>query len=231
MGDGEMRFVEGRGWFSRGYLPHFDRRYVKQMITFRLADSLPQAKLERLDEELKSLGVSERDLEKRRRIEEWMDAGHGSCLLREPQNARIVEQAFFHFDGQRYRLLAWVVMPNHVHVLIEVIGTTSLEQIICSWKVYTAKQILGAHMSTCALPFAQGEMALNDERSACGHARSQGLWQKDYWDRFIRDGNHYAKAVEYTHYNPVKAGLCATPADWPSSSARYLPPSSGVSHD
>lgn len=101
-------------WYSRGYLPHFDHPGLIQMITYRLADALPAAVLLRLKAEAKD------DSEKRRRLEAYLDAGHGSCSLRDPKIARIVEDAFLHFDGQWYKLLEWVVMPNHVHVLVEI---------------------------------------------------------------------------------------------------------------
>jgi REP element-mobilizing transposase RayT len=139
-----MRFVEGRGWHSRGYLPHFDRRYSIQSITIHLGDSLPQEKLKRLEEELKDLGQSERDLKRRQAIQAWLDAGYGSCILRDPRAAAIMERVLFHFDGVHYRLLEWVIMPNHVHVLIEVIGTMTLGDIVKGWKAVSAKRICEA---------------------------------------------------------------------------------------
>lgn len=97
-------------WYSRGYLPHFDHPGLIQMITYRLADALPASVLARLEKEEKDAR------ERRKRIEAYLDAGHGSCSLKHPKVARLVEDAFLHFDAQRYKLLEWVVMPNHVHV-------------------------------------------------------------------------------------------------------------------
>jgi putative DNA methylase len=65
-----------------------------------------------------SADLIQREIELRRRIEEYLDAGHGACWLRRPEIAALVEGALRYFDGQRYRLLAWCVMPNHVHTLI-----------------------------------------------------------------------------------------------------------------
>ena len=160
----EMRFVEGRGWHSRGYLPHFDRRYSIQSITIHLGDSLPQEKLKRLEEELKDLKESERDMKRRMTIQAWLDAGYGCCILRDARAAKIMENALFHFDGIHYLLLEWVIMPNHVHVLIEVIGTMTLGDIVRGWKNVSAKNIcdtLGARQPSGALPFAQGESSLS----------------------------------------------------------------------
>jgi putative transposase len=107
--------LELAGWYSRGYLPHFDIASLVQMITFRLADALPAQVLASLQEILPREG----DAVRRQRIDAYLDAGHGACSLQDPRIGRLVEGALLHFDGQRSRLLAWVVMPNHVHVLVE----------------------------------------------------------------------------------------------------------------
>jgi hypothetical protein len=123
-------------WYSRGYLPHFDHIDVIQMITFRLADSLPR---ERLDEIEKSVG-RENDVEKRRQIESFLDQGYGSCVLREPRIGSMVEDVLLHFDGLPYRLVEWVVMPKHVHLLVEFFSEWLLPEILRSWKSFTAHE-------------------------------------------------------------------------------------------
>ena len=90
---------------------------MTQHVTFHLADSLPQTVLLRFEAELKTLPTEKRDVERRKRVDAWIDAGHGSCALRKPDIADMVQGSLLTFDSQRYRLLAWVVMPNHVHVL------------------------------------------------------------------------------------------------------------------
>lgn len=187
---------EHLGWFSRDYLPHFDRPGWVQAITFRLADSLPGEKIQRWKAELAHETDAVQNVELRRRIEAWIDAGHGACWLRDESMAGIVENAFIHFDGQRYRLLAWTIMPNHVHLLIETKDDWPLSGIIQSWKTWTAKQI-NAHLQ-----------------------RAGTVWQREYHDRFIRDGDHLANVLRYIHDNPVKAGLCSSPEDWRWGSAR-----------
>ena len=107
-------------WHSRGYLPHFDSKDHLQSITFRLADSLPQSKLKELEQRLETLPEGDDPkIAKRQQIEDWLDAGMGCCALKHPQVAEKIEEALHHFDNQRYQLIAWCVMPNHVHVLIE----------------------------------------------------------------------------------------------------------------
>ncbi len=179
-----------RGWYSRRYLPHCDTPGLIQAITFRLADALPKAVLQRLD-------TLDNDAERRRAIEAGMDAGHGACYLRDARCANIVEQSLFHGDGHRYRLLAWCIMPNHVHVLIEVMPEVSLATILQGWKSWTAKEI----------------------NRVVG--RQGVLWQREYFDRYIRDDRHLAAVIRYIHANPVKAGLVSTPEQWRYSSARF----------
>ena len=189
-----------RGWYSRGYLPHRDVAGLQQAITFRLADSLPQEKLRGLEAELERLPEGERSAERRRRIERWLDAGMGCCALRHPAVAAQVRASLGHFDGERYRLLAWCVMPNHVHALIEPLGP--LATIVQGWKSVTARWALARN----------GELNL-------GIPDPRHLWMREYWDRYIRDAHHRRRVVDYIHRNPVKAGLCAEPAAWPWSSA------------
>ena len=109
----------------------------------------------------------------------------------------MTERALLHFDEARYRLHAWVVMPNHVHVLITPFEGFTLSTILHSWKSYTAK-----------------------EANRLLHRNGQ-FWQEEYFDRYIRTEEHYRRAVEYIESNPVMAGLCKKKEDWPFGSAAY----------
>ena len=199
--------AEPAGWHSRGYLPHYDDAAALQSITYRLWDALPADVVARLEEE--ALG----DDRHREAIERHLDAGHGSCVLREAANARIVLENWHHFEHLKYRLHAWVVMPNHVHVLVEPLAGYANGDIVQSWKSYTAKRIL--HGSAGGSP-AVGKLA--GQRPALPAERH--VWQPDYYDRFIRNERHFAAAVEYVHQNPVKAGLVEQAEAWPWGSAR-----------
>src|SRR6185436_3961275 len=106
------------GWHSRGYLPHFDGGEIPQFVTFRLADSMPQELLDRWREELGKEQNIDIDAALRKRIELYLDQGYGECLLGDPRIAESVQNSFLFFDGNRYRLTAWVVMPNHSHMLL-----------------------------------------------------------------------------------------------------------------
>lgn len=182
-------------WRSRGYIPHWEVGASPQAITFRLADSLPSTVLDRWQAELEHLTSDTKSLERRKRIEAALDHGHGEALLSDPNVAEIVESAFLHFDGTRYDLHAWCIMPNHVHVIVTPRDDWTLADILHSWKPFTAIQI---------------NKRLN---------RKGAFWAREYFDRAIRDGVHFANAVAYVEMNPVKAKLCARPDDWRFSSA------------
>ena len=180
---------------SRGYLPHTEAVEKPQMITYRLHDSLPSQVLAQYEDELKHLKSGQRERERRQLIEEYLDQGAGSCVLNNEAIAQTVQQNLLHFDGIRYKLHAWVIMPNHVHVLVTPVEVVLLSNIIHSWKSYTAKkanEILG-----CRAEF----------------------WQREYFDRSIRNQSHFCDVVSYIHNNPVKSGLCKSPSDWLFSSA------------
>jgi putative transposase len=172
-----------KGWHSRGYLPHFDSPETVQFVTFRLADSLPVTVIEALKQQ-----------NALHNVDQELDAGRGACWLRRADIAEMVQNALLHFDGERYRLLAWCIMPNHVHVVIEILNQ-SLGDTVRSWKSFSARRanlILG---------------------------RSGAFWHADYFDRYMRDEKHLEDTVNYVESNPVKAGLAGEARGWPWSSA------------
>ena len=185
-------------WHSRGYLPHYNEQEKSQMITYRLNDSLPESVLADLTTQLEHVSPNVRQIERYRRIEQYLDQGAGSCALSNPSIAQLVEDNLRYFDNKNYKLHAWVVMPNHVHVLITPNDDITLYRIIQSWKSYTAKK-------------ANASLGTSGE-----------FWQREYFDRMIRNEKHYMNAVAYIHTNPVKARLCKHPSEWSFGSARYF---------
>jgi REP element-mobilizing transposase RayT len=183
----ESKRRAAKGWHSRGYLPHFDSPETVQHLVLRAADSLPAAAVAALPE------GSRFQLQ---RLDEALDVGHGAGLLRQAGPASIVETAMLHFDGERYRLIAWSVMPNHVHALLAQADGFPLDGVVHSWKSFTAHEI----------------------NKMC--ARNGQFWAADYFDRFVRDEAHFYRTVDYIEQNPVKARLAAKAADWRFSSAR-----------
>ena len=175
-------------WHSR-ILPHRNSPHLIQSINFRLNDSLPQEILRKIEEELKSLPSSKKEIEKRKKLAKWLDKGLGSCSLAHPEMAQVVFDAFKYYDGDRYILLAWSIMPNHVHVLIET--EHELSKIVQGWKSFTAKWAF-ANNKKYGLGIEDG---------------AKQFWKTEYWDRFIRDEAHFENVVRYIMENPSKAGL------------------------
>jgi REP element-mobilizing transposase RayT len=182
-------------------LPHWRQPGSTYFVTWRLVDSLPQVKLDALHAEriawLRAHGIpdggdiaalsAKHRTEYHRlftaRIHEWLDAGMGACHLRAPRCAAPVAEALRHFDGDRYALDAFVVMPNHVHALVAPAPGWRLEQVLHSWKGYTSNvlnRLLG---------------------------RRGALWQQESWDHIVRSAAHLEHFRRYIRENPVKAGL------------------------
>lgn len=166
-----------------------------QFVTLHLADAMPQSLLRRWRAELEPEKDEERKLELQRRIERHLDMGIGECLLGVPDVAEIVQEALTHYHGKRYKLISWSIMPNHAHVMFRPKLGNSLSDIMHRFKSYTAHEankLLG---------------------------RRGQFWQEDYFDRFIRDHDHFLKVKDYIELNPVKAGLCESKYDWPYGSS------------
>ncbi|MGD0098862.1 MAG: transposase [Acidobacteriota bacterium] len=190
---------ESSGWYSRGYIPHFDQPDLIQLITFRLNDAVPRELVKQWKTELAWVEkLSARDPRQavlRKRIDKYEDAGYGACWLRENKIAAIVQSTILHFDGERYRILAWCIMPNHVHVVVEIWEKSHLPVILHSWKSYSAHE---------------ANWLLN---------RSGIFWFPEYHDRFVRNSEHLAASMAYVEGNPVKAGLVRTKEEWQWGSA------------
>ena len=182
-----------KGWYSRGYLPHYDGGSTTQFITFRLADSLPQWILDKLKLQLESGEIVDSDF--RRRIEYYLDQGLGSCVLRDARIAEIIRENLLRFDCTKYRLHAWVIMPNHVHLLLTPGENHALAEILHSCKSYTALQA-----------------------NRILERRGQ-FWLRESFDRFVRNREHFENAFSYIENNPVKAKLCEKSSDWRFDSA------------
>ena len=186
---------------SRGYLPHLESRNPIYFVTFRLADSLPRELLVQLRAERQTIENAARAVvtvhadETRslklkaiiQKAERSLDGGFGSCSMRDSRVAKIVANAIKFFDGKRYHLLAWCVMPNHVHVVFSPIGDRTLQTILHSWKSFSAGK-------------ANGLLG-----------RTGDFWQHEYFDHLIRNESSLRKIINYVKRNPENAGL----SNWP----------------
>jgi REP element-mobilizing transposase RayT len=170
---------------SRGRLPHWESEHGIYFVTFRLADSMPQTVVRILRASERAKPVA--DHRPSTAVENVLDSGVGACVLRNPAVADVVAAALQRFDRLRYRLFAWCIMPNHVHVVFEPTHGTTLAGILHSWKSYTASTI----------------NRLLSRRGA--------LWQREYYDHLIRDSRQLKRAIAYTLDNPRRSGL----KNWP----------------
>ena len=180
--------------FTANRLPHWQQSGAVYFVTFRLADAVPHNLRTQWESEREEwLRVhpkpwsTEIECQYHERfsdaIERWLDAGYGSCILRQPNCADIVTQTLRYFDGQRLVMISSVVMPNHAHALFVQNAEWPLEKVLRSWKSFTSRKI---------------NSLLHREGS---------LWQRNYFDRLVRDERHFANCVRYIRRNPAKARL------------------------
>lgn len=188
--------MRNKGIYDRGYLPHWDFPRALQAVTFRLADSVPATTIKKWEAELHTIpDDKERHRQLHRLIAHYEDAGNGAAIFRDPACAKIMQDELLRHHGIRYQLHDWCIMPNHVHVLTMLLEDNTLAEVVKQWKGSTSVQ-------------------LNRLLGQAGR-----LWQQDYFDRYIRDMDHFYDCRSYIRNNPVKAGLCEKPEDWRWSSA------------
>lgn len=179
---------------TRNNLPHWQQPGATYFITFRMADSLPTGMLRELESERLRWQQTHPpplspDLEAEyhrlfsARVDQWLDNGHGSCVLRQPELRAAIVESLTHFDQQRYEMLSYVIMPNHVHGLLMLHPDWLLEKVLFTWKRRTAG-------------------AINEKLELRGQ-----FWQHDYFDRLIRDGDHLRNVIRYIRRNPSKTHL------------------------
>ena len=174
----------------RGNLPHISKEGCSYFVTFCLFDAVKKR------QQLKGATASS-DATENVAARSDLRSDVGSCLLKTVEVALIVEDALLHFQGQRYALSAWSVMPNHVHVVVTPYPGYALSDILHSWKSFTAHRI----------------------NALLG--RKGRLWEEEFFDHLVRNERDFEKFVRYTEENPVAAGLCERPGDWPFSSGRF----------
>jgi REP element-mobilizing transposase RayT len=181
---------------TKNRLPHWQQPGATYFVTWHLADSLPRALWKELDlvrgawlRAHPRPWTAKTELEYHKRfsakIDKWLDQGYGSCLLSSADAHRVVADTLTFFDGDRYQLFAWVVMPNHVHAVFALAEGVKLEALLHSWKRHSASLLNRLHR------------------------RAGTLWQRDSFDRIVRDSSHFARCIRYVRLNPHNAKLRA----------------------
>lgn len=187
------------GWHIRVYLPHYDANTLVPHVVFRTFGSLPKQVLADLH--------SAEAATKLANIDFALDQSKDDAVFSVPAYANIMQNALRYFDGDRYDLQAWCVMPNHVHVVLVTHPEHLLGNIVKSWK----------HSAAWSINKARGT--------------SGGVFALDYFDRYMRNLRQAEATIHYVEANPVRAGLCADCADWPWSSAFHRGRGWQPSHD
>lgn len=186
---------ESLGFYKHGNLPHLDSQLAVQFITFVLADAAPAKQLPRSRHGLSS--YSDSDMWDRDNI---LDRSHGECLLARGSASRIVRRSIFLNDGRSHAVIAWVIMPNHVHLVI--------------------KQFSGFRLGNIMKQIKAGSAHLINKKLG----RSCKVWQIGYFDRLISNPLQLRMTIDYIHNNPAKAGLPGNAAAWAMSSINTFDP-------
>ncbi|MBD2723954.1 REP-associated tyrosine transposase [Hymenobacter armeniacus] len=184
------------------FLPHTLGVGESYFITFRLAGSLPREVVLRLMEERELLQRQNTDIpadnQPRKGFFSTFDAvldrsGHGPCYLCGTAEAAIVKDSLHYADGPSYHLLAYCVMPNHVHLVVHLPleAVTPLARTLQRLKSHTARHL---------------NRLWND---------TGRVWQRESYDHRIRNARELTATIAYTLNNPVKAGLVTDWQQWP----------------
>jgi REP element-mobilizing transposase RayT len=201
--------------FYRRRLPHWQPAGGVFFITYRLFGSLPAEALARIADERRLLLMEPRrdDEPPRGRalrtsarlfrlaeelLEQAPRARHEPFALETPEVTEMVCAELLRGDGVDYRLHRFVVMPNHVHLLLQPLKPLEVERL------------------RVTLQRLKGRTSRRANRIL---GRSGTFWQDESYDHSVRDLAEYAHLIEYIDFNPVNAGLCATPELWTWGSA------------
>ena len=177
--------------FLGGNLPHMHQDGTTQYVTFRLADSLPAIKIEELNDLIEQFKKANPEpWSQETHIDYWkmigpkserlLDNGHGVCRLRFPEGRKILIDSIAYYDGIRYEVDAYVIMPNHVHMLIRPLGTYKISKILHGIKGFSGNAI---NKLTCS----NGE-----------------FWMRESFDRMVRSEAAYEHYLRYIISNPRK---------------------------
>ncbi len=201
----------------RRSLPHWEQPGGVYFVTFRTADSIAKELIDDYHEKHDRLvGAYERlapdkrvDIEREvvrlycRTMDRSLDAGAGACLFSRATETGLMSSALTHFDGERYDLFAWSVMPNHVHVVMRCLEGHPMSKVLHSWKSFTATKLNRIHET-------KGE-----------------FWQKEYFDHLIRSQHDLTRLCNYVHCNPQtgRVGELAVVLGGPRNKATVVPSS------
>jgi putative transposase len=215
---------------TRGKLPHWYVPHAAHFVTYRLAGTLPAEVLQSLRDRKAELlrrpiGKGRTEVERLELVHKLVFADYDRFLdgdqridwLLRPAVASLIRGNLYYHNGSKYHLLAYCVMPNHVHVLfIPIVGDAAS----------VAYEDCGEQADGCsplaAIMHSLKSYTANQANAILG--RSGAFWQKESYDHWVRDEDELERIVAYINANPVKAGLAKSPHEWYFGSAhdRFL---------
>ena len=186
--------------FKHMNLPHWRKENAIYHVVFRLHDSVPKKVRDMWEWERKDIiqtakhmnrSLTKYEIKRLRELHDekictFLRNGYGSCYMNDSHVARIVCNAIKYFDNDRYKLFAWCIMPNHVHIAVQPFADHTLSNIVQAWKSFTAKES-NKHLG-----------------------RIGTFWMREYYDHIVRDTAELQRTIQYIWNNPDKANL----QDW-----------------
>lgn len=184
-------------------LPHWKAENARYFVTFRLVESAPSKMKRKIEDKTKDIFTFAKQMKRSLSSDELDELeelhfrrldllrwDHGARHLADQRIAKLLSDALNYFDSQRYQLLAWTIMPNHVHVVFRTFPGWNPTEILHSWKSFTA---------------TAANKLLN---------RTGPFWQQESYDHLIRNEDDLKRCIEYTWNNPDIAGLKEWPWRW-----------------
>lgn len=211
-----MKNLDYRDYYRRN-LPHFQPRGATFIVNFRLAGSLPVEVVKMLKAESEEIEKSllqikdhteryhVKDREQLRLFSKWDEALHnsqaGPFWLKDERIAQIVVNSILYHDENWFDVLAYCIMPNHVHLIL-------------------------APRENADADFSLAKIMHNIKRNSANHAnkileRTGAFWQHESYDRFARNEAELERMIKYVLYNPVKAGLVDDWKKWKWSYCKF----------
>jgi putative DNA methylase len=216
-----------------GALPHWYMPGFAHFVTYRLFDTIPKVRLQEMAQRRSARIESPQDFGLPvecsraaahklffREFDEALETNTNSNRrwLEQPEIAKVVRENLHHHHGSLYELLAWCIMPNHVHILIQPFESTELpDQTTTDHDSVCSDEVADAASPLSRIMHSLKSYTANEANRLLG--RTGTFWQRESYDHWVRDLDELERIVDYIRLNPVKAGLCKLAHEWVFSSA------------
>lgn len=231
---------------TRRILPHWYVPRAAHFVTYRLAGTIPASVLQglraRREAALKtkpltiSLGAHRARQHKLffAAYDRFLDHSTRVNWLRERGVANMIRENLYHHNAEKYHLLAYCVMPNHVHILLQPIPRGNKQPCLSalpndglirqspepeqhSPEAFFSDEIPDGHSPLSSIMHSLKSYTANQANKLLN--RSGQFWQHESYDHWVRDEDELARIIDYIRLNPVRANLVGNAHDWPYCSA------------